>query len=219
MSTALRSAFFVRFLVGVICFLSLTARTVDAQVRKKTSFGAAIDAGSAFVKYREACISFRVRFIAGDFFNKVSRHKTAGGLEFRGKKKTIYTNFPDQLVVDLDALVGKCLGKPAEVLLPNWTEYATSAPAYAFALMEKPSIALAWKRGNATRPVALGAKSESHDPLRLRWFYVYSVNSAAVPLTDSMEIDVSLQNGVCRIHMTANLDPSVSKMVRGSCDS
>ena len=94
-----------------------------------------------------------------------------------------------------------------------------SPPEYTVGLMAKPSFELAWKRGDEKRPVALGATQEYHYPAGMRWSYVLNVPSAAVPLTESLEIDMSLRSGACRLHMTANLDRGrVSRLVHSTCD-
>jgi hypothetical protein len=122
---ALHATFLVRCLIGAIFLLSITARAGNTQI-KKTPFGTGAEVGLGLVKYHHTCIWFRVVFISGDFFKDVHEHKTPNGIEFRKKKKT-YANFPDQLVVDLEAFPLKCT---AEITPPD----------YAAGLMEKPSF-------------------------------------------------------------------------------
>jgi hypothetical protein len=203
----MRATNLTRFLIGAICLLSAAARAGDTQP-KKTPFGTGAEAGFGLVKYHNTCVWFRVLFISGDFFKELQQHKTPNGIEFRRKKeKTIYVNFPDQLLVDLEATPRKC-----------GTEEMTP-PDYASGLMEAPSFEVAWKRGDEIRPVALLANQEHHLPvLGLGWSYVLTVPSATVPLTDSLVIEVSLRSGICRIHLTANLDSRLRNLAVSACD-
>jgi hypothetical protein len=91
-------------------------------------------------------------------------------------------------------------------------------PDYASGLMEQPSFELAWKAGQDKRPVALLSTQEHHNPLSFRWSYALTVRSASVPLTDSLVIDVSLRNGICRTHLTANLNSGLRSAGPGTCD-
>src|SRR5437764_328666 len=123
-----------RFLVAAICVLSVTARAGDTQF-KETPLGTGARVGFGSVKYHNTCIWFRVLFISGEFFKDFQEHKTANGIEFRGKKrKTIYVNFPDELLVELEGFPRKCT--------PEITP-----PDYASGLMENPSFQVAWKKG------------------------------------------------------------------------
>jgi hypothetical protein len=173
---------------------------------RKTPFGTGAEAGFGLVEYHKTCVSFRVLFISGDFFKDLQEHRTPKGIEFRKRRqKTIYVNFPDQLVVDLEAFPHKCT---AEMIPPD----------YAAGLMEEPSFEVAWKRGDETRPVELLATKEHHHPLSVHWSYLLTVRSAAVPLTDSLVIDVSLRHGIWRAHMTANLDSRQRNLIPSTCN-
>jgi hypothetical protein len=194
------------FLIGAIYLLSAAARAGDTQ-SKKTPFGTGAEVGFGLVKYHNTCVWFRVLFISGDFFKELHQHKTLNGIEFRKRKeKTIYVNFPDQLLVDLEATPWKC--GTAEMTPPD----------YASGLMEAPLFEVAWKRGDETRPVTPLGTSEHHHPLGLGWSYVITVPSATVPLTDSLVIDVSLRKGLCQTHLTANLDSRLRAPATGNCE-
>jgi hypothetical protein len=199
---ALRATFLVRSLIG-IALLSITTRAADTQI-KKTPFGTGPVVGFGLVTYHKTCVWFHVVFISGDFFKDVREHKTPNGIEFRQKKK-IYANFPDQLVVDLEAFPLKCT---AEITPPD----------YAAGLMEKPSFEVAWKRGDESHPVELLATEEHHHPLGLGWSYLLTVPSATVPLTDSLVIDVSMRDGICRTRLTANLDDRQRHLIPSTCN-
>jgi hypothetical protein len=200
-----RATSLIHFLIGAICLLSSAARAGDTQF-KKTPFGTGAEVGFGLVRYHNTCVWFRVFFISGDFFKELQPLRTHNGIEFRKrKKKMMYANFPDQLLVDVEAHPLKCA---AEMTPPD----------YAAGLMEGPSFELAWKRGDETRPVALLATQEHHHPLGFGWSYVLTLPSATVPLTDSLLIDVSLRHGLCRTHLTANLDSRLRPLVPTTCD-
>lgn len=204
-SMVLRVASLIRFLIGATCLLSSAARAGDTQFRK-TPFGTGIEVGFGFGEYHNTCVWFRVFFISGAFFKELQPHRTHNGIEFRKKgEKTMYANFPDQLLVDVEAHPLKCT---AEMTPPD----------YAAGLMEGPSFELAWKRGDETRPVSLLATQEHHHPLGLGWSYVLTLPSATVPLTDSLLIDVSLRHGLCRTHLTANLDSRIRPLLPTTCE-
>jgi hypothetical protein len=205
LAVALRTRLLIRFSIGAICLFSTVSRAGDTQ-SKNTPFGTGAEVGFGLLKYHNTCVWFRVLFISDDFFKDLQAHKTPNGIEFRKKKdKTIYTNFPDQLLVDLEAFPNKCT---AEMTPPD----------YASGLMEQPSFELAWKAGQDKRPVALLSTQEHHNPLSFRWSYALTVRSASVPLTDSLVIDVSLRNGICRTHLTANLNSGLRSAGPGTCD-
>jgi hypothetical protein len=202
---ALHATFLVRLLVGAMCLLSPASRAGDT-LPTKTPFGTGTEVGFGFLQYHNTCVLWRVFFISGDFFKELREHKTTNGIEFRAKKpKTIYVNFPDELLVDVVAHPHKCT---AEMPPPD----------YAAGLMEAPSFELAWKRGNETRPVALFATEEHHHPLGFGWSYLLKVPSANIPLTDSLVIDVSLRKGLCHTRLIANLDSRQRNVVPGSCN-
>ena len=200
-----RVRLFIPFLIGVISLLPNTARAGDTQI-KKTPSGMGAEVGFGLVKYHNTCVFLRVLFISGDFFKDVREHKTPSGIEFRKKKdKTVYVNFPDRLLVDLEAFPHKCAGE-------------MTPPDYAAGLMEKPSFELTWKKGEESRPVELLVTEEQHHPLGFGWSYLLTLSSATVPLTDSLVIDVSLRQGICRTHLTANLDSHLRNLVPTTCD-
>jgi hypothetical protein len=202
---SVRVVILVHCLIGAICLLPIPASAADTQV-KKTPFGTGAEVGFGLVKYRKTCIWFRVVFISGDFFKDLQEHKTHNGIEFRKRKgKMKYVSFPEQLVVDLEAIPQKC----------NWEIPPLD---YAAGLMEKPSFKVAWKRGDESRPVELLATEEHHNQLGWGWSYLLTVPSATVPLTDSLVIDVSMRDGTCRTRLTANLDDRQRPLIPSTCD-
>jgi hypothetical protein len=147
-----------------------------------------------------------VLFISGEFFKDFQEHKTTNGIDFRKKKsKTIYVNFPDELLVQVEGFPRKCT--------PEITP-----PDYASGLMENPSFELAWKKGeDEANPVKLIAEEEHHNPMGLVWSYLLTVPSTAVPLTDSLLIEVSLRHGMCRMHLIASLDSRRRSLFPSTC--
>ena len=200
--------FSVRTLIGAVCLLSTAASAGEPQL-KKTPWGTGAEVGFGFVKYHKTCVWFRVIFISSNFFEDLRDHKTPNGIEFRKKKtKTTYTSFPDQLVVDVEAVPRKCATETTEMTPPD----------YAAGLMESPSFEVAWKAGEETRRVELLAREEHHHPLGLGWSYLLTVPSSSIPLTDSLAIDVSLRHGICQTHLTANLDSRQRRTIPSTCD-
>ena len=200
-----RASSFIRFLAASICLLPLAAGAGDIQ-HEKTPYGTGSVVGFGIVKYDKTCVWFRVLFISGDFFTKLRPHKTPKGIEFK-KEKTIYVNFPEQLVVDVEASPWKCPADPAEITLPD----------YAAGLMEKPSFEVAWKKDDESRPVELLATEEHHNRQGFGWSYLLTVHSAEVPLTDSLVIDMSMRQGLCGIHLVANLDKGKRSQIAPPC--
>jgi len=163
---------------------------------KQTEFGAGVKTGFGLVQYHDTCVMFQVFFISGDFFNGLRQHKTPDGTEFRKKKEnTTYRSFPGQLVVDVEASPYKCKANATEIIPPD----------YAAGLMAGASFAVAWKRGDETRPVILLATVERHHSLSLGWSYFLTIPSDDVPLTDSLIIDVSLRHGISETRLIGDL--------------
>ena len=106
-----------------------------------------------FCPVSHTCVTFRVFFISGNFFNGLRQYKTPNGTEFRKKKEsTTYRNFPDQLTVDVEAIPQYCTPE-----MPPLD--------YAAGLMAGASFEVAWKRGDETRPVVLLSTQERHQSL------------------------------------------------------
>ena len=199
----------VHRLIWLISLLSVTATAGDTRI-KTTPFGTGAIVGSGLVKYRNACIWFRVVFISGDFFKDLQEHKTRDGIEFREKKsKTVYATFPNPLIVDLEATPWECNTAATTSLTP---------PDYASGVLEAPSFDVAWKRGDESRQVQLLASEEHHHSMGLGWSYLLNVPSADVPLTDSLVIDISMRGGTCRTRLTANLDDRQRPVIPSTCD-
>jgi hypothetical protein len=203
---SLRLRFPVCLVIGAVFLLSTAAIAGGPQI-KKTSLGTGAKVGFGEIKYHHTCVWFRVLFISGDFFKDLQGQETPNGIKFRNKKnKTTYTSFPDPLIVAVEAIPLKC--NPLEM-----------PPDYASGLMEAPSFEVAWKGGDETRRVGLLGSEEHHYPrYGFAWTYFLTVPSAAVPLTDSLVIDVSLRHGICQTQLTANLDPRKQHVIIKTCD-
>ena len=187
-----------------MCLVSTAALRADPQF-KKTPFGTGAEVGFGLVKYHNTCVWFRVLFISSDFFEGLRTHRTPNGVQFRKKKdKATYLSFPDQLLVDLEAFPHKCTAEMTPL-------------DYAAGLMENPSFKVAWKRGDKSRPVKLVSTEERHSRMSFGWSYLLTLSSAEVPLTDTLEIDVSLRKGTCLAHFTANLDSAKREMFPSTC--
>jgi hypothetical protein len=192
-------------LISAIFLTPIAARAGDTQL-KKTPFGLGAEVGFGLVKYHNTCVWFRVVFISDDLFRDFQAHKTANGIEFRRKRdKTALVKFPDPLLVDVEAFPHKCT--------PELTP-----PDYASGLMEEPTFKVAWKKGGVADPVELLATKQNHSQLSFGWSYLLTVPTAAVQLTDTLEIDASLRRGMCPVHLTANLDSAQRKLVPTACN-
>ena len=172
------------------CFCS--ASNSD-RLRKNTEFGTGIWTGANILKYHETCISFHVFFVSGDFFAELDQTRSPAGTEFR-KKGVLYSAFPPQLIVDVEADIFRCSGNLSEIVSPD---YGTS-------LMTDASFEIAWKKGEEKKVVDILSITKRHTR-GLRWDYYIKIPSENVPLTNSLAIDVSLRDGVSSITITAGL--------------
>jgi hypothetical protein len=193
--------------VFVVALCAGTAGAKHAD-QKKTTFGTETRTGFGYVQYHNTCVTFEVWFVSGNFFDGLRQSKTANGVEFSDRNKVIYRTFPDELTVDVEAIPLRCPLQPTEVTPPD----------YAAGLMSGALFKVAWKQRDEFRPVVLSATQELHHNLSWRWKYVLTVPSKDVPLSDSLVIDVSLRNGLCRTHLTANLNTGLRSPAPSTCD-
>jgi hypothetical protein len=69
------------------------------------------------------------------------------------------------------------------------------------------------------RPVTPVSTQEYRHPLGVRWWYVLSVPSAGVPLTDTLVIDVSFAKWhLSNPFLTANLDRRLRRLGPSHCE-
>lgn len=125
-----------------------------------------------------------------DFFQGLRRRETADGTVFK-RRAQVVTRFPDQIDLEFSIFDFPC--DPAHAG-PAARSYLTRD------IMRSLTLSLYWKHDLAMRPVAGVKKTqfsvvpripeierkENNLPERLVWSYVLTVDSAGVPLTDSL---------------------------------
>jgi len=105
----------------------------------------------------------------------------------------VYRNFPDRLLVDVQAFVFRC-GDPLHIPMPlNIGE----------GLMSGASFDVSWKDGDEMRPVALIFTQERHKSPGLFWDYFLELPAKDIPLSEGMVIDMAMHYGVVRAHLSA----------------
>jgi len=208
--------FFVVLILGLLLSPLLAAKPMKVRL-KRTPFGIGTEAGHGALKYHDTCVSFSAILISGDYFKDLYINKTPTTVEFRRKnEKQSYVNFPESLLVDVWASPNDCKGLPPDYA-KTLPDYDSRIPDGAVGLMSGASFQVAWKRGDETRLLGLLATQQHYDNLRGIWSYLLTVPSKNVPLTDSLIIDISLQNGVCQTQLTANLDDRLRPLIPSTC--
>jgi hypothetical protein len=185
---------------AVLCLLSLLSRprtswaSGNARPQKKTEFGTGVEVGFGIAKYHHTCVIFRIFFISNEFFNGLKEIKTGGGASFQ-KHGTQYDKFPDHLIVDVEASVDLCA-----------SNYGTPFD-YGAGLIEGASFEVNWQglRETQTRSASLMSTKMLHRPGRRKWDYFLEIEAKDVPLTDTLDVDVSLRKGMSQASLMAGL--------------
>jgi hypothetical protein len=73
--------------------------------------------GADIVKVRGACLAWDAYFVAPEFFRKLKRADTSGGIIFRRGRRTV-SGFPDVLKLHVDVAPGRCSQTAPSV--PSW---------------------------------------------------------------------------------------------------
>lgn len=144
-----------------------------------------------------------------DFFQGLRRRETADGTVFK-RKAQVVTRFPDQINLEFSIFDFPC--DPAHAG-PGPRSYLTRDA------MRSLKLSLYWKHDLAMRPVA-GVKEaqfsvvpripeierkENNLPERLVWSYVLTVDSAGVPLTDSLVLVIKTPGDAIAARVAARL--------------
>jgi hypothetical protein len=189
------SVLFVFVLIGP--FSAIFAESHRA-IEKRTEFGTGLETAYGLHEVGDGnCILFRVFFISRDFFSRIERVESTGGLLIK-KGTKVFRTFPETLIVNVEADVHRCKGKTA-TRLPLASESE---------LLEPITFKLSWKREFEMRPTGL-ASVQIRQPvdtvLGNRWEYYLSVPAAEVPLSDHLLIDLVKKNGDTLIRVSAKL--------------
>jgi hypothetical protein len=107
-------------------------------IEKRTTYGTEVEAGFKFVRYHDNCIFLRAFFVSGDFFLGLKQVETPEGKQF-AKGKQIYHNFPDSIVVDVQADVIPC----------DTSTQRLPSPDIASGLLSTLSFTAGWRTNNA----------------------------------------------------------------------
>jgi hypothetical protein len=176
------------------CFTAhaTAAKTKHRQV-KQTEFGTGIKTGSTIIQYHDTCVWVQVFFISDEFFKELQVKELPTGPEFN-KNDLPVDDFPDPLIVDVEATVYRCTPKPNEIIPPD----------YAAGLMTGASFWASWRMGTETRSAPLLFTKERHRP-GLRWDYFVGVPAKNVALTGHLLLDVSLRQGISRTSLSVGL--------------
>jgi hypothetical protein len=186
--------------VLVAGLLVIAIGTVVPQTRaqkpreKQTEFGIGIQVGFGITQYHDTCIMFRVFFISGEFFSKLRRIETRDGPKF-AKGYEIYRNFPDELVVDVQADAYPC----------GATRTLTPALDLGVGLLGSPTFELNWSVGSETQPVKVLSEQVQHHAPGARWNYFLKFETKDIPLTEELLIDVSMRNLQSKIRLSNKL--------------
>jgi hypothetical protein len=155
----------------------LSASATQKKAKKRTEFGTGVETGFGLARYHDTCIMFRVFFISDEFFVDL---RQIGTQQFRKGSQT-YSNFPNELTVNVEATAYRCSGISDGPLPPDFGSGILST------LTFKPK----WKRDAEIRPAEASSVKLQHTGLGLRWDYFLAIRADDVPLTDEIIIDVS----------------------------
>jgi hypothetical protein len=184
-------------LVGILlvnsCSSLLTAKG-EKRPEKKTEFGIGTKVGSGILRYHSTCILFQVFFISGQFFEGLHEIGPPTARQFK-KDAVLYRNFPDRLIADVQATAWNCSGATLPV-----------GPSFGEGLMSGASLTASWEDEHAkTGPVTPLSREERHRPTSLVWDYFLEISAKDIPLTERLQIDVSLRQGTAQTRLSAGL--------------
>lgn len=177
----------------------VSASTTQKKVKKPTEFGTGVETGFGLARYHDTCIMFRVFFISDEFFVDLRKVGRAAGHQFRKGSQT-YSNFPNELTVNVEATAYRCSGISERPLPPDFGSGILNA------LTFKPQ----WKREAETRPAEASSVKLQHTGPGLRWDYFLAIRADEVPLTDEIIIDVN-SRGASFTRLLAGLSRIASK--------
>lgn len=156
-----------------------------------------------------ACFRLSGRVTAPGFFDNLKRIDDAEGTSYR-RGSELVTHFPDQLFVEFSIKDSPCSLELSEtsVRLPLTPE-----------MLATLRLRLFWKNGLAMQPVENAKVAEStirplepyaqdvkkELPQRYEWFYLMTVPSAEVPLTDSLVFVLETPDGHFAARVAARL--------------
>jgi len=170
---------------------SASAETVRRRAHKETAFGTGLKVGNGLLRFQNSCIWFELFFASGDFFAGLREVTKGKNVEFK-TEKAVQQNFPEHVVLDIQATVFRCQN----------VNSSPEGPEYGSGLMEDASFDLRWETPNGEESVTLLSKQEHHDR-GLRWDYYLGFSGKDVPLTDTLLVDISLRRGTAKTRLLA----------------
>jgi hypothetical protein len=176
-------------------FFSLAAWGNKTKSEKRTMYGTGVETGFKFVRYHDNCIFLRVFFVSGDFFLGLKQVDTPTGKQI-AKGKQIYHNFPDNIVVDVQADAIPC----------DISTQRLPPPDIASGLLSTLSFTAGWRINNADlqSSVVVPTKIE-HLNNGIRWNYFLEIPAKDIPLTTELAIGVTARDRIRLATFTAHL--------------
>ena len=176
-------------------FFSLPAWGNKTKSEKRTTYGTGVETGFKFVRYHDSCIFLRVFFVSGDFFLGLKQVDTPTGKQI-SKGKQIYHNFPDSIVVDVQADAIPC----------DISTQRLPPPDIATGLLSTLSFTAGWRTNNADlqSSVVVPTKIE-HLNHGNRWNYFFEIPAKDIPLTTELVIRLTAREHIELGTLSANL--------------
>jgi hypothetical protein len=180
------------------CFLCVLIGTLPVHAertkKKQTEFGLGIETGFSLAQYHDTCVVFRVFFIPGQYFEGLKQVQTTDGARYQ-KGPESFHNFPQELIINVEATAYRCSGMQDRPLPPN---YGTS-------LLDDLAFQMNWREGPSDKKsVKVVSTQIRHHQYGIRWDYFLEVCSEDIPLTDSLTIDVVARGHINLAHIDAD---------------
>jgi len=161
-----------------------------------------------FLQANDMCLILFGNVGAGDFFDNIRGRKTKNGVQYR-KGSQIVQTFPENLVVSIIAILGKCSARERAIQL-----YEGSPKNVRFdnGFMESLTFDGSWKDGFTEKPAELGPLAEGRIPNptggtsdRDWWEYQFKARSEGISLADSLVIVIRSPDGKMVARFSARL--------------
>lgn len=174
---------------------SLAASRNKTKTEKRTTYGTGVETGFKFVRYHDNCLLLRAFFVSGDFFLGLKQVDTPTGKQFaRGKQ--IYHNFPDSIVVDVQADAIPC----------DISTQRLPPPDIAAGLLSMLSFTVGWRTNNADSQSSVVVPTRiEHLNHGIRWNYFLEIPAKDIPLTTELVIRLTAREHIELGTLSANL--------------
>lgn len=186
-------------IIGALIGLPFGAFAKDKLLLKQTDYGVGLMTGSTMLQYHTTCVLFAAFFVSGNFFEGL-KPGVSSQIFYKGNRS--YREFPDPLVVDIEAHVSKCPANSHYIIPPN----------YAADFMTSPSFEVKWRKGEEDwQMVSNITTKEEHVAPSRKWNYFLTIPFRGVPLNAVFVIDVSMRRGTAHSEINASLNSALSK--------